>query len=199
LGEKISRNKKRTIGANFTSADAAVLFARSDNKRQILLIEWKYTESYGRTSLKIASSGIDRTTIYQPLLDRMDCPLELSALPGIDTLFYMPFDQLMRQQLLAHEMECAHELAADIVSVLHIAPMHNRDFRRITSPALSKPGKSAIEVWQRLLRKPDRFVSVSTEEMFGPFVVDDLAALNSWRQYITTRYRWLSDSLPQEV
>ena len=57
LGEKISRNGKRTRGANFTSADAAVMFERPDGKRQIVLIEWKYTESYGGTSLKIAKSG----------------------------------------------------------------------------------------------------------------------------------------------
>lgn len=39
LGERISRNGRRTRGANFTSADAAVLFERSDKKRQMVLIE----------------------------------------------------------------------------------------------------------------------------------------------------------------
>ena len=46
LGEKISRNGKRTRGANFTSADAAVMFKLNDGQKQIVLIEWKYTESY---------------------------------------------------------------------------------------------------------------------------------------------------------
>jgi hypothetical protein len=54
LGEKISRNGQRTRGANFTSADAIVMLKRQDKKRQIVLIEWKYTESYGGTFLKKA-------------------------------------------------------------------------------------------------------------------------------------------------
>ena len=40
----------------------------------------------------------------------------------------------MRQQFLSHEMEKAHELGVDIVSLMHIAPKHNHDFTRITSP-----------------------------------------------------------------
>ncbi len=36
----------RTRGANATSADAAVRF-RHDGRTETLLVEWKYTESYG--------------------------------------------------------------------------------------------------------------------------------------------------------
>lgn len=150
LGEKISRNGKRTRGANFTSADAAVMFKRADELRQIVLIEWKYTESYGGVSLKVAGSGTDRTTIYAHLFNRDDCPLDTGLLPSFDALFFEPFYQLMRQQFLAHEMELAHELGADIVSVLHIAPEHNKDFQRITSSALNVLGASVSEVWERM-------------------------------------------------
>ena len=54
LREKVSGNGKRTRGANCTSADAAVMFEETDGKRQIVLIEWKYTESYGGILLKTA-------------------------------------------------------------------------------------------------------------------------------------------------
>ena len=37
LGEKMPRHGKRTRGANFTSADAAVMFERTDGQRQIVL------------------------------------------------------------------------------------------------------------------------------------------------------------------
>jgi hypothetical protein len=84
LGEKISRNGKRTRGANFTSADAIVMFERIDGKRQIALIEWKYTESYGGASLKIARSGTDRTNIYRPLFRRDDCPINKELLPNFE-------------------------------------------------------------------------------------------------------------------
>ena len=65
LGEKISRNGKRTRGANFTSADAVVLFERQDGAKQLVLIEWKYTESYSPTSLKFAKRRFEKVMIWQ--------------------------------------------------------------------------------------------------------------------------------------
>ena len=192
LGEKC-RTCKRTRGANFTSADAAVTFEREDGLRQIALIEWKYTESYGDTWLKFASSGTDRTKIYAPLYNRDDCPLSKSLLRDFSDgdLFYEPFYQLMRQQFLAYEMEKAHELGAEVVSVLHIAPAHNHDFRNVTSPALHSLGESATDVWKRLVRIPSSFASVSTEELFGCLAVDRLPELAAWWQYVNQRYSWL--------
>ncbi|MCC7354591.1 MAG: hypothetical protein IT330_12660 [Anaerolineae bacterium] len=194
LGEKISRNGKRTRGANCTSADAAVMFDREDGLRQVVLVEWKYTESYGSTSLKIAArSGTDRTAIYRPLFNRDDCPLNKDLLPCFAALFYEPFYQLMRQQFLAHEMERAHELGADIVSLLHIAPAHNGDFRRVTSPDLRNAGlgESVMDIWKNLVRIPDRFRSISTEELFGSLPVMNFPELAAWWEYVTTRHTWV--------
>lgn len=191
LGEKISRNGKRTRGANFTSADAAVLFERIDGKRQTILIEWKYTESYGGASLKVAKSGTDRTTIYKPLFKRDDCPIDKDLLPSFDSLFYEPFYQFMRQQFLAHEMERAQELGAHIASVLHIAPAHNTDFRKVTSPKLEKLGETALDVWKKLVRPRGRFISVSTEQLFGNLSAEQLPEMRAWLEYIGMRYAWV--------
>jgi hypothetical protein len=189
LNELKPRNRKRTRGANYTSADATVMFQLDDGRKQIVLIEWKYTESYYPVSLKIARTGRDRTTIYAHLYDRDDCPLVKELVPGFDALFYEPFYQLMRQQFLAHEMEKAHELGADVVSLLHIAPARNTDFRRITSPGLLGFGDSATNVWKRLVKVSDRFTSVFTEDLFIPFDSVYFPELQAWRQYITARYR----------
>lgn len=196
LGEKVSRNGKRTRGANFTSADAAVMFERTDGKRQIVLIEWKYTEAYNsKQSLAIAKSGTDRREIYRWLYDRHDCLLDKEALPSFDALFYEPFYQLMRQQFLAHEMEKAQELGADVVSVLHIAPAHNTDFRRVTSPRLESLSNTATGVWQQLVTAPDRFTSVSTETLFGDLVANPVPEMQAWANYIRARYPWVLHDL----
>ena len=188
------RTSKRIRGANFTSADAAVMFEREDGLRQIVLIEWKYTESYGDTWLRFARSGTDRRQIYAWLYECEDCFLDKSLLPCFCDLFYEPFYQFMRQQFLAHEMEKAHELGADVVSLLHIAPAHNHDFRRVTSPALGCLGDSAIDVWKRLVKTPDRFASAATEELFGRLPVDRLPELANWWEYVSQRYPWLSET-----
>jgi len=194
LGEKISRNGKRSRGANFTSADAIVMFERTDKKRQIVLIEWKYTESYGGTNLKFAKSGTDRTRIYRHLFDSEDCAIRKELLPDFDSLFFEPFYQFMRQQFLAHEMEKARKMGADIVSLLHIAPAHNQDFKNVTSPALQHLGNSPTEIWHKLVREEDRFKSVSTEELFGSLSNMQSSELKDWSNYIHDRYPWLKDT-----
>ena len=192
LGERVSRSGHRTRGANFTSADAMVMFERQDGKRQIVLIEWKYTESYSSISKKVSVRGTDRSLIYAHLYDRDDCPLDKTVLPHYDALFYEPFYQFMRQQFLAQEMERAHELGADVVSLLHIAPAHNHEFTTITSPDLRGLGSSVTEVWKRLVKASDRFASVSTETLFGKFSVSEYPDLARWSDYVNARYVWLS-------
>ena len=191
LGEKVSRNGRRTRGANFTSADAAVKFERHDGQVQIVLIEWKYTESYSSASYKQSRSGTDRTAIYRHLYDRDDFPLRKDLLPGFDALFYEPFYQLMRQQLLANEMEKQRELDADIVSLLHICPAANADFQKVTSPPLRELGDSVTGIWQRLQTRPDRFASVGVEDMFGRLSIPAHPQLEAWWQYVSSRYSWL--------
>jgi len=191
LNEKLSHNRKRTRGANFTSADAAVKFKRNDGKTQMILIEWKYTESYGKSFLRFAKSGTDRAKTYRPFYIQNDCPLNKNPLPCFDSLFYEPFYQLMRQQFLAHEMEKVNELDADMVSVLHIAPEKNIDFHKITSPELSKLGDTAIDVWKRLVRVKDRFISISTESFFSIILAEHLPEIQKWSEYISRRYSWI--------
>jgi hypothetical protein len=190
LGEKMGHGSKRTRGANFTSADAAVKFERNDGTIQVVLIEWKYTESYGSASKAIASSGTDRTAIYAHLYDRDDCPLDKTLVPKFATLFYEPFYQLMRQQLLAHEMERAHEQDASEVTVLHIAPGSNPDFLKITSPELAGLGQAATGVWKRIA-KQGKFTSVNTEDLFRPFPAANYPDLANWWHYLNARYAWL--------
>lgn len=191
LEEILSGKRKRSRGALFTSADAAVMFANADGGKHFVLIEWKYTESYSPSCLKISASGRDRTQIYRRLYEAEDCPLSRQLIPQFEGLFYEPFYQLMRQQLLANEMEKAHELGADLVGVLHIAPAQNHDFLRITSPELQGFGNSATTVWSKLVRSSGKFHSIYAEQLFGKFTVSEHPDLSSWWDYITTRYAWI--------
>ena len=191
LNEKVARAERRTRGANCTSADAAVMFERTDGKRQIVLIEWKYTESYSGTCLTTSKSGTDRTAIYRPIFDRNDCPINKALLGNFESLFCEPFYQFMRQQFLARRMELANEQGADIVTVLHIAPAHNREFRRVTSLPLASIGETATGVWRRLAG--DKFISVSTEELFGRPAGLWLVGMTDWSDYILQRYPWVRE------
>ncbi len=191
LLERIRRGNKRTRGANFTSADAAVVFQRTDGLRQIVMIEWKYTESYGATPLAISKNGTDRTLIYAHLYDSEDCPIK--RIGEFGDLFYEPFYQLMRQQMLAKQMEKYHEFGADIVSVLHISPKHNTDFKRVTSDKLRYLGDSPVEIWKKLVKSPGVFTDISTEKLFMGFPISGFPELKSWHEYMSKRYSWITE------
>jgi hypothetical protein len=188
LGELVRGNRGRTRGANFTSLDAAVCFEDASGRIQIALIEWKYTESYRRSSKARGKSGAKRQRIYCSLFEAPDSPIDSTKVPDYLDLFYEPFYQMMRQQLLAREMEKAHELGAEVVTVVHVSPAKNTDLQRVTSPGLSSLGGSATEVWKSLLRTPGRFIEVHTEDLLRAFDVSAFPALTGWHGYVESRY-----------
>jgi hypothetical protein len=198
LGERVREEGSRTRGANCTSADALVQFERTDGKRQIVLIAWKYTEAYHSIHLKTPPNGTDPTTIYRTLFDKADGPLDNGLIPSFESLCYEPFYQLLRQQLLAHAMATAKSPEADIVSLLHIAPAHNHDFRKVTSPQLKGLGDTATGVWAKLVKPATdgvaRFKSVATERLFKPLLAEPTAELKPWSDYLTQRYPWVMDT-----
>lgn len=124
--------------------------------------------------------------------------------PGLLSFLNMPLDvgepfyQLMRQQLLAHEMEKARELDAVVVSLLHVAPSHNKDFRKVTSQELESLGDTATGVWKRLVKTPGRFLSVGTEQLFGSLLASPPAEMKPWADYLTQRYPWVAGTMREE-
>ena len=153
-GGRIAGDVGRQRGANFTSLDFAIRFRQNDARIHVIAGEWKYTENYARDkSIRYSKAGKDRLDIYEPSLNMPNCQIKLDGVQA-EALFFDPFDQLMRQQLLASAMERESEMQADIVSLLHVAPKANGELMdRITSPALGELGKDVHAVWSRLVRE----------------------------------------------
>lgn len=95
-------------GANVTSLDA-LMCGEAKGRRVLVVFEWKYLEVYEGKSTTVSSRGTDRVAIYRPLLERPDCPI---TVPDFRALFYEPYDQLMRQTLLAWQMAEHDEFGA---------------------------------------------------------------------------------------
>jgi len=187
LGETKRKGPARTRGANFTSADFTFRFRRKDGKIQIVLGEWKYTEDYRRLDKGIEA----RKQNYRLAFNRHGGVFKRRGEELYNALFFDPFYQLMRLQLLAQEMELSREMDADAVSVLHICPEANKEFReRITSPKLEQmfPNKGVLEIWKELVPE-GKFMSISVEDLLNTIervTVDD----QGWVDYLRTRYGW---------
>ena len=127
----------------------------------MILVEWKYTERYGRRTVMPAKDAV-RLKRYGDLLAAPDGPIVAGLVP-FEELLQEPLYQLMRQQLLAHAFEKAAAHGADRVRVVHVMPAGNSAYQAslhgTVTPLL---GATVKDVWQRLLRRPDRFVSMDS-------------------------------------
>lgn len=187
LGEKRRKGGDRTRGAYYTSADFAFRFRRRDGKIQIVLGEWKYTEEY-----RTLNKGIEvRKQNYFKAFHRSAGVFKQHDDNLYSALFFEPFYQLMRLQLLAQEMEYHKEMKADIVTVLHICPKANTDFRdRVTSPELAKmfPRIGTLGIWKELVTD-HKFKSVPMEDLLDIISKNVELKDKEWANYLDMRYR----------
>jgi len=196
LGEAIRKKMSRTRGANFTSADFAFRFKENNGHVHLVLGEWKYTEAYGRTYKGSGSSGDIRKTNYIGFFQDSKGVFNKNSDKDklYDSLFYEPFYQLMRLQLLAQAMEASDgkEMDAEKVSVLHISPETNEEFRKNVAPDYLKskfPRKDVIEIWKELVPE-EKFISISVEDLLGNILRNVGDDNKEWIDYLKTRYDW---------
>lgn len=167
-----SAGGERTRGANCTSLDAAFLHVTADGVRELVLLEWKYTEHYGKRPDE-PSKDEERRARYEALMTAPDSPVRSDAM-SLASWFDDPIYQLMRQQLLAHELEKIGVLGVDRVRVAHVLPAANLEFQssihRSDHTAL---GTTVYEVWKAVLRHPDRWVSLDSDIFLDPAVTSE--------------------------
>ncbi len=184
----------RTRGANVTSSDAIVRF-RHAGRIETLLIEWKYTETYGAPiTNKVREDGSPtsnevRAHRYRELMFAPTGPIRSDQNLKLEDFFWEPFYQLLRQQILACQMENAREANTDRVRVLHISPAGNQRLHVVTSKALNHFGEDALSVFSQMLVDPTAFVSRTIEQVFRP----TMAAMpqDPWAAYLANRYRFM--------
>jgi hypothetical protein len=158
---------QRVRGAHCTSVDAAFLHRTQDGVRELVLLEWKYTESYRPRRPEPAKDAV-RWQRYGDAWSDPAGPVT-HALPFADVLDE-PLYQLVRQQLLAHALEQDHVLGADRVRTLHVLPRANGAYQASLLPAHRALGDTVTAVWQRLLRTQDRFVALDSSLFLDPAV-----------------------------
>ena len=157
----------RIRGAHCTSVDAAFLHRTEEGIVELVLIEWKYTESY---RVRRPEPGRDKIRLgrYSAAVADPDGPIRGDLLP-FDLLLDEPFYQLVRQQLLAHALEQSGAEGASRVRIVHVLSPSNQEYQRsLARPEHRVLGDSVSEVWRQLLRRPDRFVSVDSAIFLDP-------------------------------
>jgi hypothetical protein len=165
-----ARGGERIRGVHCTSVDAAFLHRAPDGARELVLVEWKYTESY---PLRTPDPKRDETrrARYAAAVDDPAGPVRGDLL-AFDHLLDEPFYQLTRQQLLAHALEQSG--VADRVRIVLVLPPANEVYQQsLARPEHRALGATVSEVWRRLLRASDRFSTLDPAVFLNPVVTSE--------------------------
>ena len=186
IGDKSYLNERgaRTRGARLTSIDAIMRVTLDDDTPMLILIEWKYTETYEKgREMRYADDGTDRVERYRKLIEAEDSPL----LPGApERLFYEPYEQLMRQTLLAAAVAADSETPELTWVHVHVIPGENLELRtRVKQAVPLLEGNTLDETWQGALRAPERYRVVTPSDVVPASVPTSWAG---WRRCLSGRY-----------
>ena len=164
-------------GGFWTSADACIM-ARRGEKKVLILIEWKYAESYCDSSDCVVS----KTMQYRDnrLIKQSKQLIDFPASTPV-CYFYAPFYELMRQTLLAEGI-VRERVADDFLHIL-VAPAANRDLLESSFPFSSD---SLETTWKCCLTEPDKFKVVDCRQILEE-VIAPCRPQTTW--YLKERYR----------
>ncbi len=152
----------RIRGAHCTSLDAAFLHRALDGAVELVLVEWKYTESY-RLRKPDRAKDVLRAGRYSKALAATDGPVRADVLP-FEFLLDEPIYQLVRQQLLAHALEQDGAEGATRVRLVHVSPSGNAAYQHsLHRPEHLALGQTVTDVWDKLLRRQDRFLTLDSK------------------------------------
>lgn len=192
LNEKKGTNKKLTRGSQCTSIDAVIL-ARKQDKRILLVFEWKYVEHYGNTdkskNTKSSKSGETRVNNYSgsnvdnPNLIQKSKQLKSKMEYKGSEYFYEPFYQLMRQTLWAEQMiryKAEELIKADDFIHVHVVPRKNAELRGMYKCS----GKDMHTTWTSQLENPSKYILISPDELLSKLP----ASYSKLKESLSERY-----------
>ena len=191
LGETPKVGTDRLRGCGNTSIDVAILYETHDGRRVMLMVEWKYSESYGVSYRRFRSDGSDRVEPYRDLYYAGNSPIDITVVPRIEDHLFEPHYQMLRQTLMASRIIETGIPDVDRVIVVHIYAKANRELTAITSPRFREFGRDAYEAWRHILVDPSSFMAITSEDLFKTAPVKEYVELEPWARYMSSRYSFL--------
>lgn len=184
LNEARGINKKLHRGSQCTSIDA-IIIAKKQGKRVLLVIEWKYVEKYGNEDKSQKQEGKTRLKRYSNLMKESK-ELEIEGDCTGSVFFFEPFYQLMRQVLWAEQMiNINHKeepLHADDFIHVHVVPKGNKE---LLQKKYRRSHQDMLTTWRCRLKNPNKYVLISPAEFFSKLSCD------KWKNlicYLKARY-----------
>ena len=199
-------------GQNRTSADVALEWDGEDDTRRLLLLEFKFTESeFGRCGGAASKGNTDRSRCLRPediirtpsamcylmqskkrpywdiILDS-NGPLQTERL----TLerhcpFRYDFYQLMRNQLLAHQIERDQQSGFARASFGVVYHLDNDRLLRMGHPHGGE--RNPLIAWAGMLKQPESFFTLTIQDLLNWIDANLPERLHDWRNFLKIKYK----------
>jgi len=191
LNEEPMLGESRIRGAGNTSIDAMMMYETLDGKKTMLLIETKYSESYGVFYKRFRSDGTDRFENYEEFFYSPSGPVNLEVAPSLADFLYEPFYQLLRHSLLASQIMATGKPKVSRVQVVHLTVSGNKDLLAVTAPKFRHLGNTSYDVWVKILKDPSGFSRISVEDFFKGIDLESHRELEPWALFMKERYSFM--------
>jgi hypothetical protein len=210
-GDKDYLNERGGRGRMRTSADVSIEWFDAANSRNLLMLEYKFTErEFGRCGGATSRGNKDRSRCLRAneiikapgrmcyLVDPKNRPYWDIALAPDGPLkgdllareSYCPFRydlyQLMRNQLLAHRIESDPDSGFESATFGVVYHKDNEELLRMGHPFGGKG--NPLTAWISLLRQPKRFIWFTVQDLFAAVDANLPPQLVEWRKYLRARY-----------
>jgi len=211
IGNKNYLNEPGTRGRMRTSADVALEWYDAHNSKNLLLLEYKFTETaFGGCSGAKSPGNKDKSRCRRAsevagapdrmcyLVDPHRRPYWEIALASDGPLrpdllareSYCPFrydlQQLMRNQFLAHQIESDPGSGFDSATFGVVYHEDNEQLLRMGHPFGGE--RNPFTAWRGLLRKPGRFIALTIQELLASVDSRLPSDLARWREFLHARY-----------
>jgi hypothetical protein len=153
LKEEPRIGESRIRGAGNTSIDAMMMYESQEGQKVMLLLETKYSESYGVFYKRFRSDGTDRFENYEEFFNNTSGPINLETAPNLTDFLYEPFYQLLRHSLLASQIMHTGKPKVDRVQVVHLTVTDNVDLPAVTAPRFRHLGNASYNVLSHIVKK----------------------------------------------
>ena len=195
-------------GQNRTSSDLAITWQDKEGKKNMLLLEFKFTEpDFGQCSKAgnpdhkrclsakkvVASPQTECYRVekkerrYWEYILSSDSPFQKELLTKESYCpFRYDFYQLMRNQLLAHCIQSDPEEDFNRVGFGVIYDAHNEVLTRMSRPFGGE--RNPLKAWPNLLKNPNTFHVFTVQEFLNTIEPKLHGDLVNWRMYLKQRY-----------
>jgi len=211
IGDENYLNEPGGKGSMRTSADVAIEWYDALNSRNLLLLEYKFTErGFGPCGGATSRGNKDKSRCrraselmeapgsmcylvepkgrpYWDIALAPDGPLNAGVLASESHCpFRYDFYQLMRNQLLAHQIESDPNSGFDSATFGVVYHADNEELLRMGHPFGGE--RNPLTAWTRLLQEQKRFISFTVQELLAAVDAKLPSHLEEWRAFLRARY-----------